>query len=242
MNRTPHPTFSGLEAVVFDLDGTLIDSLPDVLVAINRLLSSDGGRAPLTLPKLRTMVGHGAAPMIEMAYRATGSPLPDDATLQAAVTRYLEFYKSDPASHTIVYPGVPETLTALKSEGILLGICTNKPFLMTNLVLEALNLAHHFCGLTGGDNVPNPKPDADHINRTMTLMNCVSRCAVMVGDSGVDCAAGRNAGLPVVGVTYGYHLEKSPAALDADRIIDHFSQLPDALSALVRESTWKERT
>lgn len=213
-------------AIVFDLDGTLIDSAPDVRAALNRLLAEEG-RPQLSLPQVQELVGEGAIPLIQRAWAATGAATTDDDA-PILVERYLAHYRAHPADHTVVYNGVVDELRRLSEAGIKLGICTNKPHQMTLLALQVLGLDQWFSAVLGGD-FPRRKPDGEHIHATLRLMGADHMNAVMVGDSITDVKAGHNAGLKVIAVTYGYR--RMPAEdLGADYLIDHFAQLPQALA------------
>jgi phosphoglycolate phosphatase len=219
----------GFDAIVFDLDGTLIDSVPDVRGAVNRMLVAEG-RSPISLEQAHAFVGEGARVLVEKALAATG-PLPE--IIDDHIERYIDFYKKHPADETVVYPGVVEALETLAGRGVRMGICTNKPFVMTGLVLEALGLDRYFSAITGGDNVPHRKPDGRHVLLTLEMMKVAAAGAAMVGDSETDVAAGKDAGLPVVAVTYGY-AHVPVAEMGADAVIDCFSALPDTLDSLYR--------
>ena len=224
----------GIEAIVFDLDGTLIDSVPDVCAAINRALAA-AGHGAVTLDAARGMVGWGARVMLEKAVAAVApgtAALPDDA-MARLLESYLSFYREEPAARTVIYPGVIDVLEELSAAGLLMGICTNKPHGMTTVVLDALDMTRFFKGIAGADAVPFRKPDARHVQHTIGLMGATGRSAVMVGDSETDMAAGRNAGLPVIAVTYGY-AHGAVDDLDADIRIDRFDALPAALERLCR--------
>ena len=219
-----------INSVVFDLDGTLIDSLPDVLASLNLLLAEDN-RRPLNLIELRKLVGRGVTPMVEDAYNITGQTINSPSQLNEAVYRYLKHYKSNPVSHTVIFPNVIATLEKLKQKGFCMGICTNKPFEMTLLVLEGLGLDIFFDGVTGGDNLPYNKPDPRHILKTLELMKSKASNAVMVGDSWVDVKAARNSGLPVIAVNYGYNNDPVES-LNADTFIEDMGLLPEAIKKL----------
>lgn len=216
-------------AVVFDLDGTLIDSLPDVIAALNRLLEEEG-RRPVTIDEGRHLIGEGAAPLVSRALAATGSQA-TDKDLAALVERYLVLYRAVPVEFTTVYPGVVEVLDGLRDANVAMGVCTNKPDGMSRIVLAALGLDSHFASVIGGDVLPVKKPDAGHVFAVLEEMGAAVGTTIFVGDSPTDMSAARNAGLPSVAVSYGY--SGVPAAeLDADMLIDRFSALPDALASL----------
>ena len=217
-------------ALVFDLDGTLIDSIPDVHVAVNRTLEAFG-HATVTLAQLNEMVGEGARVMLEKAFAADGAPA-DHATIDEALPRYLGFYKQSPAEKTIIYPGVWDVLDHYRDAGWPMGVCTNKPGEMTGIVLEAIDMAKYFRAVTAGDNVPHRKPDGRHIHLTLDLMGVPDARAIMVGDSATDLLAARDAGIPSVAVTYGYaHGDDNLDMVDA--VIDTFSGLPSAVTRLL---------
>lgn len=216
-------------AIVFDLDGTLIDSAPDVRAALNRLLAEEGRRS-LTLPEVQELVGEGARPLIERAFAATGAAAEPEA-VPALIGRYLAHYRAHPADHTVVYGGVREELRRLSASGARLGICTNKPDGMTRIVLDALGLSGHFAAILGGD-FERRKPDGEHVRETLRRMEAEALPAVFVGDSATDVTAARNAGLPVVAVSYGY-ARMDPRSLAADRLISEFAHLGAAIGELL---------
>lgn len=217
-------------AVVFDLDGTLIDSAPDVAAALNRLLAEEG-RLSLTLAQVQGLVGEGARVLMEGAWKATGAAAEADA-VPGLLKRYLAHYAAHPADHTVVYDGVREELARLKALGVRLGICTNKPHGITRVVLDALDLAHHFDAVLGGD-VPHRKPNGEHVRETLRLMGADGLSAVYVGDSRTDVVAAKDAGLPVICVDWGY--ARMPVAeLGADRLISSYAELPAALAEVSR--------
>ena len=222
-------TALAFNAIVFDLDGTLIDSLPDVRAALNRVLVEDG-RREVSLAEAQGMVGEGATALLELALAATGEAVSGD-TFDRLLARYLEFYRQSPADLTVVYPGVFEVLEMLRAEGLRMGICTNKPEMMSNLALGALGMSHLFSAVVGGDTLDFRKPDGRHVTAVLDRIGAHPASSVMVGDSQTDMRAARDAGLPVVAVAYGYS-GVPPHELDADILIDGFGGLPDALRRL----------
>lgn len=216
-------------SVVFDLDGTLIDSIPDVVGALNRLLIEEGRRG-ISLDEGRAMVGDGAGPMVERAYAVTGDAV-IATEFDGLIARYLEFYRRYPAVETIIYPGVEPALQQLTDKKIPLGVCTNKPHGMSELVVQELGLAKYFPVLIGGDALEMRKPDPGHLFAVLDRMGCDPVGAVYVGDSPIDSATARAAGIPFIGVSYGY--SHGPAsALDVDILIDSFFEFPAALERL----------
>jgi len=218
--------FSG---VIFDLDGTLIDSVPDVTSAVNRALA-EFGRRPVAVEEVRAMVGAGPVPLVRAALAAAGAP-PSDSEVTAAVERYLIHYRREPAARTLVFEGAGEVLKEFAAADVRLGICTNKPHDMTLLVLSTLGIGPLFSAVAGGNRLPYRKPDGRHLRYVREEMGCTRLPVVFVGDSEIDMAAARDAGIPVVAVTFGY--ARGPAArLDADGFIDSFAELPSALRTL----------
>ena len=189
------------KAMVFDLDGTLIDSLGDIAAATNRLLAEQG-RAELTRAQVETLVGEGVNVLVIGAWDLTGPALPE-AEVTTAIDRFLELYLDQAALRTIVFAGVPETLRALRVQGWKLGICTNKPDQITDRVLADLQLDQLVDVVVGGD-FPRRKPDGEHILETLRRLDADPAKSVFVGDSKTDVAAARNAGIPVICVGFGY--------------------------------------
>jgi phosphoglycolate phosphatase len=217
------------DTVIFDLDGTLVDSAPDLTAALNHTL------AQLSLPgvaedDVRHMVGHGARKLIERGTAAAGAAL-DEAGFEAALRVFLDHYAAHVADRTRPFPNVTETLDLLRGRGVRLGVCTNKPQRLSELLLENLGMSRWFGAVLGADAVSEKKPHAGHLTATVDRLGGDLRRTVMVGDSQTDVDTARNAGTPVVAVSFGYSPVPA-AALLADRLIDDFSELPEALSAL----------
>ncbi|WP_259781019.1 phosphoglycolate phosphatase [Aestuariispira ectoiniformans] len=211
--------------LVFDLDGTLIESDRDLARAANRLLA-ERDRPALTLDRVRSFVGDGARKLVERCFEATGG-LP--ASLDDLTARFIALYEENIADETTAFDGVHETLTALRAKGHRLAVCTNKPETATRRLLDILGLADYFEDLVGGDSLPVRKPDPGHILALLDRMQVSPKDAVMVGDSGNDIFAGRDAGLKTILVTFGY-CRTPHEKLPADAMVDHFSQIPDILA------------
>lgn len=221
------PAFS---AIVFDLDGTLIDSAPDIARILNLTLAHHG-RPTLSVEATRSMVGDGSANLIRAAFAATGAPLTENE-LGPVLQHYLDTYFDDDQPSAL-YPGVAETLQGFADRGIRLGLCTNKPERVSRKLLDLLGLAPLFGAVAGGDTLPVKKPDGRHIAWVLEQLgeDPATARAVMVGDNGNDVKAAREVGIPVVAMSYGY--PRMPVEeLGADLILDRFADLPEALIRL----------
>ncbi len=217
------------KAVVFDLDGTLVDSAPDLAAAANRLLH-DLGRAGLPPEGIRPMIGDGVARLVERAL-ARGGGLPAGATLEAMTERFLAHYAPIVARSTRPYAAVMETLALLAERRLLLAVCTNKPERLSRALLGELGLLSVFAVIAGGDSAPAKKPDRRHLDFVLARLGVGPREAVMVGDNEHDLAVARAAGVKVILVTYGYSREPV-AALRPDALIDSMAELPARLAEL----------
>jgi len=219
----PLAPFPRPQAVVFDLDGTLVDTAPDLCATLNRMLA-EHRRPTITLPELLPMIGDGAAKMVERGFAATGG-LPQDMTL--LVRRFLEIYEANVAEESQPFPGVVSTLRRLRASGITLGVCTNKLTSLSQRLLDQLELTQYFTAIVGGD-VPARKPDPRHVLSTIERLGASPENAIMIGDSLNDVAAAKAAKVRVVAVTFGY--TATPATeLGADAVIDSFEELPTLL-------------
>ncbi len=220
-----------LAAVVFDLDGTLVETAPDLCAALNHVLEAER-RPPLAVEEVRTLVGEGARKLIERGLSASG-PVPTAAEIEARLPAFLDYYADHVADRSVPYPGVPETLAGLRDRGLSLGICTNKPYRLTKLLLAALDLDGWFGAVLGGDSLAIRKPDGGHLLAVIEALGVAAAEAAMVGDSGIDVACARDAGVPVIAVAYGY-TQVAAEDLGADRLIARFADLPEALARLPR--------
>jgi phosphoglycolate phosphatase len=219
-------------AVVFDLDGTLVDTVGDLATALNRTL------AELELPPhaestVRTMVGGGLTKLLERALAAHGAAL-EAPEQDAALARLFAHYAADPAARSRLYPGTIETLAALAESGIACGICTNKPETIARHLLHALGIAEAFGTIQGSDNGFPRKPDPTGLAHVVAVLGAVPETALMVGDSAIDLDTARSAGLKgVVLVSYGYSV--APVTeLGADAVINHLHELVPALALAER--------
>ncbi|TWB18455.1 phosphoglycolate phosphatase [Nitrospirillum amazonense] len=218
-------------AVLFDFDGTLIDSAPDILTGINRLLDEEN-LPNLDLAQVHQFIGDGAPMLVTRTFAAVGRPLDPDS-VPAMTDRYMAIYEALPADPSCVFPGVAETLATLSAD-IPLALVTNKPERATHAVLEAIGLAPYFKAVVGGDTLPTRKPHPGPLLHAMAHLAAAPGKTIMVGDGANDVTAGRAAGCQVVCVTYGY--PRMPVEqLGADRLVDHFRDLPSALADLAAD-------
>ncbi len=218
MPPATNPRFS---AIVFDLDGTLVDSAPDLCGVVNDMLQQHG-RVVLDMDDIRKLVGDGAAKLIERGFGSTGglpAPLPD-------LTReFLRLYEARIARETRPFPGVVATLERFRAAGLKMGVCTNKTTHLSRRLLDELDLSRFFACVVGGDG-PARKPDRRHLEATMRELDAAAPGTLMIGDSMNDVAVARNAGVPVVAVSFGY-TTIAPKDLGADLLIDRFEDLQD---------------
>jgi phosphoglycolate phosphatase len=211
-------------AIVFDLDGTLVDTAGDIVAALDALLA-ERGRPPVGLDAGRRMIGDGGRALVERGFAATGG-VPAD--LDAALARWFEIYAADIARRSTVYPGVRTTLAEFARRDIALGICTNKADAPTARLLSALDLAVPFKAVIGGD-FPHRKPDGRHVAAALAALGVARDDALMVGDSPNDANSARAAGLPFVAVDWGY--TSVPAReLGADAVISDFAELQELVA------------
>lgn len=231
---TPHLP-AQLPALLFDLDGTLVDSVPDLLTAVNSVLAADD-RAPLDRAAITAMIGNGARKLMERAYLYTGGlPAPrhdGETVIETLYDRFMEVYGDHPTAETTLYPGVVDTLTALHAAGHPMAVVTNKPEQPALALLKKLDLLKFFSVVIGGGSTPVLKPDPLPLTTALERLSATGRPAVMIGDSINDSAAARAAGLPCVCVTFGY-CHGPLESLGADALIGQFSHLPQAVAQVL---------
>ena len=219
-------------ALIFDLDGTLADTSPDLLGATNAVLAARG-RALLDLAHLRHLVGFGARALILQAMEASGTPATDEE-MPALVEIFLSHYRAHIADGTRLFPHVAETLESLKAQGARLGVLNNKPQELTDPLLPLLGLDGLFAAAYGAGRKPYTKPDPRIFHDVVAELSNDSGDggpAVMIGDSITDLNTARAAGAPCILMSYGF--TPVPASeLGADIVLDDFAELPDAIARL----------
>lgn len=217
--------------VVFDLDGTLVDSAPDIVATLNLLLSEEG-QPPVPLAEARDMIGEGAWALLVKGFSAAGASLDQDRRGEL-VARFIAHYRGRLAEESRPFPGAVAAADALLAMGARLAVCTNKRGDLAREVLGALGLLDRFAAVVGGDAAPAAKPDPRPLRLAIERAGGDPARALMVGDSASDAGAARALGIPLVLVSFGY--TPVPArALGPDALIDHFADLPDACLRLFR--------
>ncbi|SEG54357.1 phosphoglycolate phosphatase [Marinobacterium lutimaris] len=214
-------------AVLFDLDGTLVDSVPDLARAVDQMLEALG-RAPAGVELVRQWVGNGAEVLVKRALGRDmeGSLNVDDAEL-FPVARDLFFgaYAQANGRSSQIYPGVEAALEWYREQGTPMAVVTNKPGAFTDQLLAQLGLAGYFAVVVAGDTLAEKKPSAAPLLHACDRLGQNAAAALMVGDSSVDVAAARAAGCPVVCVSYGYNKGAPISEAGADRVIDSLVEL-----------------
>lgn len=212
--------------IVFDLDGTLVDSAPDLADSTNHVLRTLG-LDPVDEVDIRPFVGHGALAMIEAAAKSRDCILlePD---LHKLFHVFIAYYSDHIADRSRPYPNVVTTLDALRGEGATLAVCTNKIEVHAEKLLDALDLSSRFAAVTGRDTFDVCKPDAGHFTRTVALAGGESDKAIMIGDSETDIKTAKAAGVPVIAVDFGYSVIPVET-FNPDIVISNYSELRDAL-------------
>lgn len=216
--------------LVFDLDGTLVDSAPDLVAATNHALA-DLGLAPIAGETLRATIGFGARRMILEGLNQTGRTLPD-AEVDRLLARFLAYYEPNIARESRPFDGAVAVLENFRSHGARLAVCTNKRLALAKHLLRELHLDRLFDAVAGRDSFPVYKPHPDHVLGAICMAGGDPRHAVMIGDTAIDVAAAKAAAVPVVACTFGYS-DQPVENLGADAVIGHFAELDAAVRRLL---------
>ena len=219
--QDPYP-----RAIVWDLDGTLVESAPDLTTALNTVLNEQGQHGH-TVDTVRPMIGSGVAKLIERGFRAAGAPL-DDSARDALVPRFMDIYTRCATESTHLVTQAREVLDHFYHAGVRQGLCTNKPISVTRQIVNTLDIAGYFASIVGGDCTPMKKP------HPLPLLTCLEELetrpedALMIGDSGADVGAARAARVPVILVPDGY--TGVPAvSLGADYVVGRLADIPASI-------------
>ena len=222
---------SHARTVVFDLDGTLVDTAPDLINALNRVLAREGLPA-VPLAAARNMIGAGVRKLLERGLEAEGvEPAPADFTRM--MDDFIAYYAEHIADDSRPFDGLEAALDDLAGHGYRFAVCTNKLEWLSKRLLERLNLSGRFAAICGADTFGITKPDPAIFRQTVARAGGEVSQAIMVGDAGPDVGVARRAGVPVIGVSFGY-TEVPILDLKPDRVIDHMSELRAAIEALAR--------
>lgn len=225
--------------LVFDLDGTLVDSAPDLLATLDAILPRHGFSAQSD-PSLRNGIGHGARHLIEYALQRRGIIL-EEPQLAAMHEDFIAYYEANICVHTRPYPGLVALLDRFVSVGWNFAVCTNKLEGLSRLVLQSLGLTDRFIAVCGGDTFATRKPDAGHLLGTIDRAGGAHGRAIMLGDSQTDLDTARNAAIPFVGVSFGY-TPIPMAELRPDVLLDRYDDFgPETAAELLSEKPGRQQ-
>ncbi|HWY25876.1 MAG TPA: phosphoglycolate phosphatase [Nevskia sp.] len=215
------------QALLFDLDGTLIDTVPDIAAAVDRALL-DLSLPAAGLARVRGWVGNGAAKLLERALRHAGAP-PEEMSARA-LDLFLQHYGDEFTVRSELYEGVAETLDRLAARGLRLAVCTNKPSAFVAPLLRHFRIDHHFALSIGADELPQRKPHPAPLLHIAASFGLKPAECLMVGDSVNDVEAARAAGMPVIAVSYGYNHGAPIADSRPDAVVDRFAQIVELIA------------
>ena len=216
--------------IVFDLDGTLVDTAPDLIGCIDRMLAGRG-LAPAPENLIKPLISVGSKAMLKAALAHHDVTLPDDE-LHALWLTYLQSYADTVAERSRPFAGLPDLLADLRHAGAMLAVCTNKNEKLSKTLLRALHLDGYFGCIAGRDTFSMQKPHPEHLLRTIAAVDGDPKRSVMVGDSDVDIATAKAARIPIIAVTFGY-TPKPVATFGPDITIDHYAEFAAALAAIL---------
>ena len=221
-----------VDAVLVDFDGTLFDTAPDLVAALNRLLD-DLGHAPVAFDHFRQRAGEGGKRLLLAALDSQGAARLDDAALRPLIERLIAYYFEIETERVQLFPSVESTLERLRDAGIALAVCTNRGERSTRRLLAHFGIDRHIEAVLAGDTVARIKPHPGHVREALTALGARPERAVMVGDSAADVDSATGAGVAVIVTAYGYS-PVPPHELGADAVIEDFAALPAAIEGLFR--------
>jgi phosphoglycolate phosphatase len=219
--------FKEKELIIFDFDGTLINSTPDLTSAINKMLSHYN-LSPLKVKEVTSFIGNGAKPLVKRALKISvqNKEVPKEL-LEEAFEIYLSAYREVSSAQTFMYPGVLKTLNYLNKTGYKMVVCTNKPFDFIEPILDKLSIKSFFKCWIGEDSLPKKKPDATPLFYLANKMNTdIGKC-IMIGDSKNDILAAQNSGMQSIGVSYGYNYNEKISDYNPTLVVDNFTSLQE---------------
>ena len=219
--------FKEKELIIFDFDGTLINSIPDLTLAINKMLAHYD-LSPLTVKDVTPFIGNGAKPLVQRALNlAMVNQEVSETLLNEAFEIYYAAYTEVTCQDTFMYPGVLETLEDLNEKGYKMVICTNKPYGFIAPILDKLEITKFFITWLGEDSLPKKKPEAAPLLHLAEITHTSIEKCIMVGDSKNDILAAKNADIESIGVTYGYNYNENIADHNPTKVVDNFADLQD---------------
>lgn len=218
--------------IVFDLDGTLVETAPDLVATLNVILAKQN-LPPLPMESARNMIGGGARKMIERGLEAEGHER-TVAEIDAMMDDFIAYYSDHIADSSTVFEGLLEALDVLESEGCAFAVCTNKLEGLSKLLMDKLGLTKRFAAICGQDTFGVAKPDPSFLRQTVAQAGGDMASTIMVGDAGPDVGVARRANVPVIGVTFGY-TETPIEELNPDIVISHMRDLPASVRTLLRK-------
>lgn len=216
--------------IAFDLDGTLVDTAPDLISALNYVLDREG-IAPLPLKSARNMIGAGARKLIERGLEVDGHAM-SSADIDRLMKDFIAYYADHIADASRPFEGLETALDDLEAQGFRFAVCTNKLEWLSKLLLDKLDLSRRFAAICGADTFGVAKPDPTILRETVARAGGNLASTIMVGDAGPDVGVARRAGIPVIGVEFGY-TDVPIAELKPDRLIGHMRELPGAVGSLI---------
>ena len=220
-------TIQNKKLFIFDLDGTLVDTAPDFKNSINYMLN-EINESEVSLIEIRNWVGYGARELIRRTVVDKNIPH-DENRIEEMLKIFLLHYTHNIDDDSVLFNNVKNVLEFLKNNGIKLAVCTNKMERLSNILLEKLNVLHMFDYLVGGDSLIRSKPDPFPLLNICEKLNTEISDSIMIGDSATDLNAGKDAGMPVVLVSYGY-TDNIDIYNEADLVINDFSQLKELVN------------
>ncbi|MGI2261062.1 phosphoglycolate phosphatase [Shewanella sp. GXUN23E] len=216
--------FSGIKAIAFDLDGTLVDSVPDLAVATGLTLASQG-LPECTEDQVRTWVGNGARTLMQRALTWARGAAVTDAELDRVMPEFMHYYSQHLEQHSRLYAGVTEVLTAFKARNMPLALVTNKPYRFTEPLLRGFGIDQYFDLVLGGDSLAEMKPSPLPLIHVMRHLGVNADELLMIGDSRNDILAAKAAGAASIGLTYGYNYGEDIELCGPDAVCDHFLEI-----------------
>jgi phosphoglycolate phosphatase len=220
--------------IVFDLDGTLVDTAPDLITSLNYVLDHEG-LPPVPLANARNMIGAGARRLIERGLEADGRQVGGD-DIARMTTAFIDYYADHIAVSSRPFEGLEDALDRMAARGYRFAVCTNKLEWLSRRLLDELKLSGRFAAICGADTFGVSKPDPAILRQTVVRAGGKLAAAIMVGDAGTDVGVARRAGIPVIGVDFGY-TDTPMTELKPDRLIKHMLELPEAVEDLIKIST-----